>query len=144
MSGIFLMIYTLFDSDHIDDLLADRTAEIIVHKTESVSVIRRGKVIPDRNRNFILITERNDIAEPVFTVFIFDVTDGINNIRIVKHLEVTKPTDTVPQCRTDHDQTGRIQYMDCRNGFLVQHNPFFGFGIGDLFINSNRISSPRS
>lgn len=79
----------LLDTNHINDLLADRFSEIVVNETETVSVIRRGKIVPDRNRNFILIAERNDIAEPVFAVFVLDMTN---------RTELTAGQDRIGMC----------------------------------------------
>ena len=63
-----------FDSYHIYDLPTERFS-VVVHKAETAAVIRGGKVVPDRSRNFVLVAECNHITEPVLTVFVFEVTD---------------------------------------------------------------------
>ena len=47
------MIGQLFDTNHINDLLTDRFSEIIIDQAETVSVIRRGKIIPDREWDLV-------------------------------------------------------------------------------------------
>ena len=63
-----------FDSYHIYDLPTERFS-VVVHKAATVAVIRGGKVVPDRSRNFVPAAECNHITEPVLTVFVFEVTD---------------------------------------------------------------------
>lgn len=47
------MIGQLFDTNHINDLLTDRFSEIIIDQAETVSIIRRGKIITDREWDLV-------------------------------------------------------------------------------------------
>ena len=52
---------------HTDDLLADRTAEIVVDQTEAIAVIWSAQIVPDSEWNRVVIEKLNHISEPIFT-----------------------------------------------------------------------------
>ena len=54
------------DTYHIEYLFAYRASVVVVDQTEPVPVVRRGKIIPDRERDLVLVEPSDDVGEPVF------------------------------------------------------------------------------